>query len=82
MSRIYGAGAAMGWTVSEVKRTSMWEFWAAWNGFVQANSPKEGNRLSEGEKDYIWERMQAMDLPAEATTSLYLWTGGRFELQQ
>ncbi|SFV33167.1 hypothetical protein SAMN05216456_1907 [Devosia crocina] len=76
MSRIYAAGAAMGWTVAEVKRTSMWEFWAAWHGYVNANSPKEGNKLSESEKDYIWERLQEVDgSGGDLVTQTYLWDG-------
>lgn len=79
MSRIYAAGAAMGWTVDQVKATSMWEFWSAWNGYVKANTPKGGEKLTEADKDYIWERMQDMEMPAgPLTTQTYLWDGRGF----
>ena len=76
MSRIYAAGAAMGWTAEQVDRTSMWKFWASWNGYVKANTSQQGNKLSDSEKDYIWERLQAIDGPAsELSTQTYLWDG-------
>lgn len=76
MSKIYAAGAAMGWTAEQVDRTSMWKFWASWCGFVRANTPQQNNKLSESEKDYIWERMQLLDVPSEAVqTQTYLWDG-------
>jgi hypothetical protein len=82
MSRIYAAGAAMGWTAQQVDRTSMWKFWAAWHGYVRANTPQQGNKLSETEKDRIWERMQEMDLPAvPPLTPTYLWDGWLFHRQ-
>ncbi|MBJ6986945.1 MULTISPECIES: hypothetical protein [unclassified Devosia] len=79
MSRIYAAGAAMGWTAQEVDRTSMWKFWAAWHGYVRANSPQQNNKLSETEKDRIWARMQEMDTPEGVpVTVTYLWDGATF----
>jgi hypothetical protein len=76
MSRIYAAGAAMGWTAEQVDRTSMWKFWASWHGYVKANSPKQANKLTEDQKDYIWERLQRTDDgPDEVSTQTYLWDG-------
>lgn len=77
MSKIYAAGAAMGWTAEQVDRTSMWKFWSAWHGYVRANTPQERNRLSEPEKDRIWERMKELDVDAGASfsTQTYLWDG-------
>lgn len=68
-------GAAMGWTVHDVKRSSMWEFFAAWHGFVAANTPKETGKLSEDDKDRIWERMQELEGPSSAhlSTQTYWW---------
>ncbi|MET3925934.1 hypothetical protein [Devosia sp. 2618] len=76
MSRIYAAGAAMGWTAEQVDRTSMWKFWASWNGYVKANTPKEPGKLSDSEKDAIWARMQELELPSgPLSTQTYLWDG-------
>lgn len=47
-------GAAMGWTVYDVKRSSMWEFFAAWAGHIEANSPKEQSKLSAEEADALF----------------------------
>lgn len=59
----------MGWTVQDVKSSSVWEFFAALNGYIEANTPKQGNKLSEDDKDRIWERMQELDAPRSTTLS-------------
>jgi hypothetical protein len=71
---IYGLGAAMGWTVQDVKASSVWVFWTAVQGFVDANSPKQGNKLSEDEKDRIWERMQELETPTGEILSTQTYT--------
>lgn len=77
MSRIYAAGAAMGWAVEQVDRTSMWKFWAAWHGFVNANSQAPPGKLSDTEKDALWADIEALDVPlGPLTTQTYLWDGG------
>lgn len=82
MSRVYAAGAAMGWTAEQVDRTSMWKFWASWHGYVKANTPQQPNKLSEAEKDRIWERMQEMAVPeGPPVTQTYLWDGQTFQPQ-
>lgn len=40
---------------------SMWQFMAAIDGYVAANSPEESNGLSESEKDDLWEMLQTME---------------------
>lgn len=64
----------MGWTVHEVKRSSVWEFWQAFQGYVEANTPKQGNKLSEDEKDAIWQRMQELEAPSASTLSTQTYT--------
>jgi len=59
----------MGWTVHDVKRASVWEFFMAWQGYVDANTPKQPNALSADDKDYIWSRMQELDAPSSTTLS-------------
>ncbi len=45
---------------SEFKKCSPWEFQAAVDGWVDANTPDEGGpALSEAEKDELWEWMQS-----------------------
>ena len=66
-------GAAMGWTVHEVKRTSVWEFFSAFNGFIEANSTKQGNKLSEDEKDRIWEQMRELEFPTSTSLSTQIY---------
>lgn len=68
-------GAAMGWTVHDVKRASMWEFFSALHGFVSANTPKGGNKLSREEKAELWADVEAYG-PISCTmlrTQTYWW---------
>ncbi|WP_193336165.1 hypothetical protein [Devosia beringensis] len=69
----------MGWTVHDVKQASVWEFFSAFNGYVDANTPKQGNKLSEDDKDRIWERMQELDAPSPTSlsTQTYQLNGAR-----
>lgn len=69
----------MGWDVQAVKRSSVWEFFSAWQGYVEANTPKQSGKLSEGEKDRIWERMQELDAspPGQLSTQTYTLDGLR-----
>lgn len=64
---IFGLGAAMGWDAAAVKAASFWEFFAAWNGYLEANTPRDDKKLSEDDKDRIWQRMQELDAPSSTT---------------
>jgi hypothetical protein len=51
----------MGYTPHEVDDMSMWEFHVVVEGWQKANSLDEsGGKLSEAEKDEIWEWMETM----------------------
>lgn len=45
----------MGFTPQQVGQMSMWQFFAALNGFIAANTSKDGNKLSESEADDLFE---------------------------
>lgn len=45
----------MGWGVAEARTVSLWQFLAAWEGFIQANSPEEEKKLSPKEVDELWD---------------------------
>jgi len=64
----------MGWDVHAVKRSSVWEFFSARQGYVDANTPKQSGKLSEEDKDRIWERMQELERPSSATLSTQTYT--------
>lgn len=53
---VYGAGAVIGFTPREVDQMSMWEFMAAVEGWIKANTSDEGQ--SAQEKDELWEWLQ------------------------
>lgn len=59
----------MGWTVHDVKAASVWEFFSAFAGYVDANTPKQSGKLSEDEKDRIWERMRELETPIDEVLS-------------
>ena len=44
----------MGWDVHAVKRASVWEFFQAWQGYVEANTPKEAAKLTEDEAEDLF----------------------------
>lgn len=50
---IYANGAVMGFTPQQVNEMSMWQFLAAVDGYVKANSAEDTGGLSESEKDDI-----------------------------
>lgn len=70
-------GAAMGWTVHDVKAASMWEFYSAWHGFVEANSPKEAAKLTEAEADDLFDWIESGSGPAVLSTQTYWLDGER-----
>ncbi len=50
----------MGFTPQEVNGMSVWQFLAAADGYIQANSSEEGgSRLTEAEKDELFEWVQS-----------------------
>ncbi|MGR9420665.1 hypothetical protein [Rhizobium leguminosarum] len=57
---IYGTGAVLGFTPQDVKSMSMWEFMAALEGYVKANSADDG-KLSSAEVDDVWTWMQGKE---------------------
>lgn len=45
----------MGFSPAEVKKMSVFEYLAALDGFAEANNPDAGGKLSDSEKDELWE---------------------------
>ena len=57
---------------------SMWQFFASFNGYVAANSPKEGNKLSESEAEELFDWIEADNSnERELSTETYWLDGGR-----
>lgn len=40
---------------------TMWQFFAAMDGYIKANSPDDGKSLSKSEVDDVWKYLQAKD---------------------
>lgn len=61
----------MGFTPQQVDAMSMWQFRAALNGYVEANSPKGGEKLSETEAADLFDWIDAPDARGALTTQTY-----------
>ncbi|MEQ9634813.1 MAG: hypothetical protein RLW68_01880 [Devosia marina] len=69
-------GAKMGWSSQEVKAASMWEFFAAWNGYIEA--PQDKAKLTESEADELFAWIEAdNDGPQTLSTQTYWLDGDR-----
>lgn len=51
----------MGFTPQEVDRMSPWQFMAALEGYVTAHDPEAEKRLTDSEKDELWNWIQRPD---------------------
>lgn len=61
----------MGFTPQQVDDMSMWQFFAALNGYIAANSPKEGNKLTESEADDLFAWIERDSVPGKLRTQTY-----------
>lgn len=77
---LYGSGAAMGFLPEQIDAMDVAEFRAVAAGYIKANSASEKNRLTEGEKDDLFDFI--LQVPAaRKTLSLHTWRfddDGRF----
>ncbi|QFT69603.1 hypothetical protein FIU93_22650 [Labrenzia sp. THAF35] len=48
----------MGFTPQQVNQMSMWQYMAALDGYIRANSPDDQSRLSDKEADEIFAWMK------------------------
>lgn len=67
----------MGWSAADVDAASVWQFWAAWNGYVAANTSKDGAKLTESQKDDLFDWLEADFAPVVRRTMTYGWDGER-----
>ena len=44
----------MGFSPREVRKMSLWQFMAALDGYIAANSPDADKRLTAQEEDELW----------------------------
>jgi hypothetical protein len=66
----------MGFTPQQVNDMSMWQFFAALNGYIEANKPKGSEKLSESEKDYLFSRLDVGDVVAGTLRTQTYWLDG------
>ena len=48
----------MSFTPQQVNEMSMWQFLAAWDGYQLANGAADKGKLSDKEKDDLWDWLQ------------------------
>jgi hypothetical protein len=51
----------MGLSPQQIDAMSVWQYFALVDGWVKANDTGGGGKLSESEKDEIWEWMQGKE---------------------
>ncbi|HEV7345469.1 MAG TPA: hypothetical protein VGN60_07535 [Devosia sp.] len=69
----------MGLSPREVDRQSLWQFLAAWNGYVAANTPENG-KLTESEAEALFDWIDEGPAEDGCTLPLVVWDGGRCRL--
>jgi hypothetical protein len=68
----------MGFTPQQVNEMSMWQYFAALNGYIDANTPKEGNKLTDSQADDLFDWIEQGGTEAEQlSTQTYWLDGGR-----
>ncbi len=67
----------MGFAPQHIDQMSMWQFFAALNGYVDANTPKDGNKLSEGEADDLFDWLERDTVAGVLSTMTYWLDGDR-----
>ncbi len=73
---IYGQGAAVGYSPQQVRAMSMWQYFSALHGYIDANSPKDGNKLTDSEAEELFEWIERdSDGPRVLSTQTYWWDG-------
>lgn len=63
----------MGFTPQQVNDMSMWQFFAALNGFNEANSPKKKGEFTEEEADAFLDWVEGGGGPRTLSTQTYWW---------
>lgn len=65
----------MGFTPQQIDQMSMWQFFAALNGYIAANTPKDSNKLTESEADDLFDWIER-DVAAGTRSTMTYWLDG------
>lgn len=65
----------MGFTPQQVDDMSMWQFFAALNGYIEANTPKQANKLTDAEADDLFDWIER-DAVADTLSTMTYWLEG------
>lgn len=49
----------MGFDPEQIGRLSMWQYRAAFEGYVKANTPEDDGTLTKADEDALWEMVKA-----------------------
>lgn len=55
---------------------SMWQYFAALNGFIEANTPKDGNKLTDTQADELFDWIEQSDSGAVQLSTQTYWLNG------
>lgn len=68
----------MGWSVHDVKRASVWEFFSAWQGYLDANTPKKKGVQTEEEAEALFDALTFKDHGPRTLTTQTYWLEGEW----
>lgn len=64
----------MGFSPQQVNQMSMWQYFAAVNGYIEANTPKDNAKLSASEVDELADWLYTgFEASRIVSTKTYLW---------
>lgn len=61
----------MGFSPQQVDAMSIWQWQSAVNGYIEANTPREGAKLSDAEADELFDWIEASGATGVLTTQTY-----------
>ena len=66
----------MGLTPQQVNDMSMWQYFAALHGYIDANTPKDGNKLTDSQADELFDWIEQGESSAVELSTQTYWLDG------
>ena len=71
----------MGFTPQQVNAMSMWQYFSALNGYIDANTSSDKKKMSQDEAEDLFDWLyDGLDLVEEANAHVYFWDEEGFVL--
>ncbi len=72
----------MGFTPQQVNAMSMWQYFAALNGFIDANTPEDKKKMSTEEAEELYDWLyEGFEDQQERIARVYFWDENGFVLE-